>query len=67
MATICPECNKKTWKGPGKRVEMIGRRLPQPDFTTKNDRFPGEIVSIPAVYHCHTKWICPVCAYTQAE
>jgi len=62
QTTICPECHKK-----GKRVVMEEKRLPQPDLTPKGDRFPGQIVTIPAVYYCHTNWKCGECGHSHSE
>lgn len=61
-ATICPICHEK-----GERVVMQHETLDQPDLRPKGDRFPGTGHSIPAVYHPHSSWTCPVCKYSVTE
>lgn len=60
--TICPHCHKN-----GKRVVMELKRLPLPEYKPSQDRFPGQIEAIPAVYHASRQWTCPQCQYSSCE
>lgn len=62
MAVVCKDCHKA-----GRRAEMKMELLPQSKSAPSGDRFPGEMVSVPAVYHYSVKYTCPDCGREDYE